>query len=388
MKKIISLLLSFTLVFSALGGTLQSYAAENDYEYITVKAKFNQTEARKMLGYVNSFRTGDEAWFWRNYKKVYAKNAFGDKEHVGTKLVYDYRLEQYAMQRAIELYFNLEEHIRPNGTYCLEVVEEENRNNGKSFCVENIVEVPASYKYGAKDIFNIFKQDVSKPIAGGLASQGNRINMLSPYTTFACAYCEYDGMAYWVQAFGYIPFDDAFEKTDPVDTTKKMTIELLCEMGYSFRRKDEDISKISIYEKDSIAVPSVYSNKHYGYLYNKRKKLEVKLTTNNNNAVIKNGKIVGKTAGTTVFTASGGDLPEGRTVELKVTVKHKYKLIKHIKATSKKEGKKVYKCECCGHKKTVKLPKLPPVPKNIKVKGGKGCFILTWDNRLADHISG
>ena len=180
MKKIISLLLSFTLVFSALGGTLQSYAAENDYEYITVKAKFNQTEARKMLGYVNSFRTGDEAWFWRNYKKVYAKNAFGDKEHVGTKLVYDYRLEQYAMQRAIELYFNLEEHIRPNGTYCLEVVEEENRNNGKSFCVENIVEVPASYKYGAKDIFNIFKQDVSKPIAGGLASQGNRINMLSP----------------------------------------------------------------------------------------------------------------------------------------------------------------------------------------------------------------
>ena len=247
MKRIMSLLLSFVLMFSVLGGTLQSYADESRHEYITVKTKYNQTEARKMLSYVNSFRTGNNAWFWRNKQKVYAKDAFSyDKEHVGTKLVYDYRLEKYAMQRAIELFYESEDHMRPNGTFCLEVIEEENRNGGKSFCVENIVGVPVSYKYGAKDVFNIFKQDVNNPIDGGLGSQsqGNRINMLYPYTTFACACCEYKGMAYWVQAFGYVPFDDAFEKTDPVDTTKNMNIDLLCDMDYSFRRNKEDISKI------------------------------------------------------------------------------------------------------------------------------------------------
>ena len=59
MKRIISLLLSFVLMFSVLCGTLQSYAVESDYEYLAIKVKFNQTEARKMLDLVNEFITGN-----------------------------------------------------------------------------------------------------------------------------------------------------------------------------------------------------------------------------------------------------------------------------------------------------------------------------------------
>lgn len=379
MKKFTSLLLSFVLVFSVLGSTLQSYAAESNYEYLTIKVKFNQTEARKMLDLVNEFRASDETWFWRDYKKVYAEDLFKyDKEHVSSPLVYDYRLEKYAMQRAAEIATSDIEHERPNGTYCFDVVDEENRNGGRSFDGENASGVPTKWGYGAKEVFLMFKEDISKPTSGEYGEQGHRINMMFPHRTFACACCEYKGVTYWIQAFGTEPFEDAFVETEAVNTTKQMTVEFLCDITYSFRQKDEDISSLAVYEKASIAIPSLYVNKTYGNIINKRKKLNSNLTASNKNAFIKSGKIVGKTAGTTVFTASGGDLPDGKTVKFKVTIKHKYKLIKHIKSTVKKEGKKIYKCECCGHKKTEKLPKLTKTPTNIKVKGGKKCYVLTW----------
>ena len=76
-----------------------------------------------MLGKINSFRTGNEAWYWNSDNKTKTKC-----KNLG-KLKYDYNLEQIAMQRAAEIAFQFS-HERTDGTDYGEPQQGRLRSNG------------------------------------------------------------------------------------------------------------------------------------------------------------------------------------------------------------------------------------------------------------------
>ena len=374
MKKITSLLLSFVLMFSVLGSTLQSYAAEK----VSYNVTYYQSEARKMLNMINNFRASDDTWMIFRGKKTPFYEIYQiipgcegcSKEDIQRPLVYNYELEKYAMQRAAELACDPNDHSSPDGSSIFDCVE--------IYDSENIASGDKQLK-SAKNAFSAFREDdFGSDYKGQTISstQAHRLNMGHPnYKSVAFSCVEFGGDYYWVQAFSEeLPNEEINKETEPFNGKTLFS----CDVRDELVDKYYSVNNVTLYEKENKTLPAVKGEEYYGEILKTKSIKNYSVASNNNNAVVKNGKIVGKTAGTTVFTASGGDLPSGKTVKFKVTVKHKYKLIKHIKSTVKKEGKKIYKCECCGHKKTEKLPKLTKTPTNIKVKGGKKCYVLTW----------
>ena len=80
-----------------------------DVVNVDVDAKYLYEEARSMLSMINTFRTGEDAWYLGtdNRSRIPVRNL--------RQLSYDYNLEKTAMQRALELavYFS---HTRPDGS--------------------------------------------------------------------------------------------------------------------------------------------------------------------------------------------------------------------------------------------------------------------------------
>ena len=77
---------------------------------VQLDVTYSQTDARDMLTLINDFRASDDAWYWNQDNSA--------KTDVSGKLkdfVYDYNLEQIAMQRAAEIAVSYG-HIRPAGT--------------------------------------------------------------------------------------------------------------------------------------------------------------------------------------------------------------------------------------------------------------------------------
>ena len=156
-----------------------------------VKGRYYQTDARKMLSMLNTFRTGKQAWYYKKpgskkkveLKKVKLKNL--------RKLKYDYKLEKVAMKRAAEIavYFS---HTRPDKTQWNTAFP-----SGYMYRGENLAMGTSSYMT-AKTTMELWKE--TKESYNG---QGHRRNML--YSSFKCvgiACFEYEGNKYWVQEFG------------------------------------------------------------------------------------------------------------------------------------------------------------------------------------------
>ena len=113
MKRMISALLCLVMLCSAFYGA--AYAVElKPHGTLTVQlpVTFRQSEARTILGMINEFRTGSDAWYWNesNTTKVKVSGL--------QPLQYDYDLEKVAMQRAAEIVM-LFSHTRPNQMRCL-----------------------------------------------------------------------------------------------------------------------------------------------------------------------------------------------------------------------------------------------------------------------------
>ena len=202
MKKVLSIVLSLVIIVSTFCTSNIVFAADTT----TVTVKYLQTDARNMLKKVNSFRTGDEAWYWdeNNSKKVKCKNL--------SKLTYDYDLEKVAMLRAAELVKNFS-HTRPNGEWFYTAYNEKGYK-GFSDCSENIAWVVSS------DPFTGWKEDKET-----YEGQGHRRTMLSSnYTAIGIAGVYYNGKYYWVQEFSDTVVNKT--KTPANDKETKVKIEL------------------------------------------------------------------------------------------------------------------------------------------------------------------
>ncbi len=178
LRRFTLLLLTLCLIFSS---SLTAFAAVKK-----VTGTYHQTDARKMLSMINTFRTGKQAWYYEkdgSSKKVKLTNL--------KKLQYDYNLEKVAMQRAAEIsvYWN---HTRPDGTSCFTAYPK-----GYNWMGENIA-------YGTGSLMTTkYTMELWKETDQPYSGQGHRRNMLNRnFTCVGIACFEVNGMKYWVQEFG------------------------------------------------------------------------------------------------------------------------------------------------------------------------------------------
>ena len=194
MKKIISIILCACLLFGVFSVPFTSNAAVM-YK-VSVNGYFEQTNARKMLNYVNNFRTDkSQAWAWNSTDTA--------KEYYTlSKLTYDYDLEKIAMQRATELavYYG-QGHIRPNGKDWYTAHTQYNGSNGY-YIGENV----AAGQDTIDQVFNGWLETNDF-----YAGQSHRRNMLGgtehKYTSMAVAcFCYFD-VYYWCMLFRSVNID-------------------------------------------------------------------------------------------------------------------------------------------------------------------------------------
>ncbi|MCR4585037.1 MAG: CAP domain-containing protein [Lachnospiraceae bacterium] len=162
--------------------------ASNTYEF-----KYGQTEARKMLSRINSFRKSDEAWYWSEDDSEKVKAA-GLADYT-----YDYGLEKIAMLRAVEIVQKFS-HTRPNGGNCFSAWAELGYE-ATGWRGENI-----AYGYSTEEeVFIGWREDDDK-----YAGQGHRRNMLSSnFKYIGIGHVIYKGTHYWVQDFGSVNTGEA-----------------------------------------------------------------------------------------------------------------------------------------------------------------------------------
>ena len=151
---------------------------------ISVDVTVEAVSARGMLQMINDFRTGSEAWYWNsdNSTKTVCTG-------LGT-LVYDYDLEEAAIQRAVETALHFD-HTRPNNTVCFSAFPPAVSMG------ENI----AAGQRSAEAAFVAWREDQDD-----YKGQGHRRNML--YAGFNCigiGHVIVDGIHYWTQALAWRP---------------------------------------------------------------------------------------------------------------------------------------------------------------------------------------
>lgn len=165
-------------------------AQETNSMVVNLEASYGQTEARNMLDMLNKWRTGSDAWEYAPDGSIIRYNT--SAENTLQPLVYDYALEQIAMQRAAEIALNFS-HTRPNGTSCNTVIYEEFAANGENIAIGSA----GSQNDNVAGTFESW-QETNEDYSG----QGHRRNMLdSRYESFGIGYAVVNGVHCWVQEF-------------------------------------------------------------------------------------------------------------------------------------------------------------------------------------------
>lgn len=182
MKRFLSVILSIAMLITSVAIPFSAFA-EEIFE-LGVKTFCKQDFADELLNELNEFRKGDEAWYWNNTntQKIYP--------NIVQDMKWDSRLEEAAMQRAVECAFYFD-HKRPDGSSF-------NSVNGYSMA-ENIARCSPS------EAFELFKETDEK-----YAGQGHRRNMLNGmYNCVGMAYVQIeDNYGVFVQEFGRLEADN------------------------------------------------------------------------------------------------------------------------------------------------------------------------------------
>lgn len=195
LKKVIAFVLVFALLpFGRIDATLAA-----DIKSVNIHVRYGQSEARTLLGMVNSLRQStSDAWYWKegSTEKKECKNL--------RPLIYDYGLEEAAMKRAAEIAL-IYSHGRPDGRNYWTVFDDCGLSAGAS--AENIA---VGYN-SASDVHAAWTEANEK-----YEGQGHRRNMLSgKYIAMGVGHVTYNGRDYWVELFAgkaprttMVPADD------------------------------------------------------------------------------------------------------------------------------------------------------------------------------------
>ena len=192
-------------LFMALTPLFPAFAADGGETEIIVTPTFGQTDARSMLDMINTFRTGDEAFYWNETNTGYVTSK-------GEPLAYSYALEEIAMQRAAEVALSFS-HTRPDGTSCFTATSYDILSSVQSWG-ENI----AAGSSTAEGAFKQWREDNDK-----YSGQGHRRNMLNPeYSVVGIGHVTLNGTHYWVQEFGFE--QDLAPATTALDTQRATSV--------------------------------------------------------------------------------------------------------------------------------------------------------------------
>lgn len=294
MKRIISGLLCLLLLTGVLSSAGASFDQKpTDSFTLDLPVIFHQTEARRVLGYLNDFRTGNDAWYWNemNTRQVKAEGL--------KKLAYDYELEKVAMQRAAEIVIRFS-HTRPDGTLCFTAY------NSYWSAAENI-----AAGYSNAQAVNLGWQEDEEPYSG----QGHRRNMLSSdLSAIGIACAEYDGTYYWVEAFGD---GGTAAQTDPVNGAKVVSIQVSADavQQYSISLSKESYT-LEVGEKAKLPDTGLTLKLDESW-YAQTIPLQPAWSSSDETvAAVADGKLSALQAGTCSLTAQ----IHGQTVEVPVTV--------------------------------------------------------------------
>ena len=192
-RRILSMLLAAAMLMTIM--PFAAFAAvdlsdPNQVVSVHVNVTYGQTEARKMLEYINNFRTGktDGPGGTTNPPQMLDKNGSWVDCPDLQPMTYDYKLEEIAMQRAAEIAIRFA-HERPNGKKCSSAFS----STSLTFYGENI----AAGNDTALDTFLQWRED-DLPYSG----QGHRRNMLrADNLAVGIGHAEYQGHHFWVQEF-------------------------------------------------------------------------------------------------------------------------------------------------------------------------------------------
>ena len=154
---------------------------------IPMTVTYGQTEARDMLTLINNFRTSTtENWQYDINNNPIPVNGL-------KALQYDYKLEELAMIRAIEIAIRWD-HDHPDGQSANSWISSISSTYGFQRMGENI-----AYGYQTKEAVMEGWKETNEPYSG----QGHRRNMqYSSFKSVGVGHVVYQGVHFWVQLFG------------------------------------------------------------------------------------------------------------------------------------------------------------------------------------------
>ncbi|MDO4942943.1 MAG: CAP domain-containing protein [Lachnospiraceae bacterium] len=334
-KKLFSLFLCTVFVFSTVSQTV--LADNGGTATVRIDVTYGQTEARTMLDMVNEFRTGDDAWEWNEDDTT--KTTYSDLK----ELVYDYELEQIAMQRAAEISLSFS-HTRPNGTSCWTLY------NSYQSCGENIA---AGYATAEKAFEGW--QETDKSYSG----QGHRRNMLkSSFTAIGIGHAYFNGTHYWVQEFRNPASSVPAVEANDSKTTVSIDI-LLSDAAVSATAEP---SSLTVACDESATLPTLNTTVQMTNAWpSQNSPVAVDYTwsvRDSQYAAISGNTVTGLKVGTTALTTSA----LGQAVSVPLTVEaaecqHSYdEGVVTTPATCTEEGIKTYTCTKCKNTYTEVIP--------------------------------
>ncbi len=323
-KRLSALFAALMMFVMSAANCMTAFAAGDMYT-VPVTVKYDQAGARSMLDMINKFRTGKDAWYWNgsNTEKIYVSGL--------SPLVYDYGLEQAAMQRAAEIAV-VWDHIRPNGEWCDTAAD--GYLHG-----ENIAA-------GYPTVAAAFEgwQETDEDCAG----QGHRRNMLNNYyPCIGIAHATVNGVNYWVQDFGYAT---GAAKKDVGTGAMNVNVDILKSSIDSITLTPSSGS-ITIPLGGSASVPTVAVNAVLigadRWAGNITGTITPNWSVSGNTVSVSGGKITGKSLGSATLTANLYGKSVSVTVKVECT-NHKWSgWSTTAAATCTKDGSQSRKCSLC-----------------------------------------
>jgi len=237
LKKTISIILSAAIILCSLVFA-NSLTFANEAYRLSLQAAYNQTEVRSMLALLNDMRTNpNSAWYWNEDNETIT-----ECEQLN-ELVYDYALEQIAMQRAAELavYFS---HTRPDGRSAWTAYSDSGYLLSAVTCGENIAAGYATQQ----EAHEAWKEDFAD-----YEHQNHRRNILnSKFKAVGIGHIYYGGYHFWVQEFSQKITDTDYQK--PLDASKNCEIMLAADFITDTHLKSET-SSVNISVGSAVPLP-------------------------------------------------------------------------------------------------------------------------------------